>query len=324
MTDASSSAARELRFAAEEPSRTKERRHFGDVWARHWQLYVMLAPSAVLLLLFHIYPLWGIAIAFFDYNNYQGLSGSQFVGLHVFKQVFSQESTWLIIRKTVIIAIGKIVFGQVASLCFSLMLYEIMSRRFRRIVQTIATLPHFLSWIIIGGIMIQLLSSTGFLTQSLQSIGFGPVGFLSDASIFPWTMIISETWKEFGYGAVIYLAALMQINPEMYEAAAVDGAGRGARLWHVTLPGIAPIVVLLSCLSLGNVLNGGMEQILVLYNPVVYSTGDIIDTWVYRNGLLDAQYSLATAVGLFKAIVGFALIMLSYWLAGKYAKFRIW
>jgi putative aldouronate transport system permease protein len=203
------------------------------------------------------------------------------------------------------------------------MVYEVGVRLFRRAVQTITTFPHFLSWVIIGGIMTQMLSSTGAVNGLLAAARLRPVEFLGSTTVFPWTLILSETWKEFGFGAVIYLAALTAINPQLYEAAAVDGAGRGARLWHVTLPGITPTIVLLSCLSLGSVLNAGFEQVQVLLNPLVYSTGDIIDTFVYRHGLLEGAYSIGTAVGLVKAVVGFGLILLSYWLADRFANYRI-
>ncbi len=290
---------------------------------KHWQLYAMLIPSVILLLVFHFYPMWGISLAFMDYNKFRGVSGSEWVGLDIFKEVFSDSQTWRLVRNTLFMAIGQIVFGQLAALAFALMLYEIASRKFRRVVQTIATVPHFLSWVIAGGVLIQMLASTGYINDILASIGLGKVEFLSSTAIFPWTVIFADVWKGFGFASVIYLAALMNVNPELYEAAAVDQAGRGARLRHITLPSIAPIIILLACLSLGSVLNAGMEEILVLYNPLVYETGDIIDTWVYRAGILDSQYSLATAVGLFKALVGFILIMVSYWAAGKFANYRI-
>jgi putative aldouronate transport system permease protein len=157
----------------------------------------------------------------------------------------------------------------------------------------------------------------------VAALGGAPIRFLGSAQLFPWTLILSETWKEFGWDAVIYLAALTAIHPELYEAAAVDGAGRWARVRHVSIPGITPIVVLLSCLSLGGVLNAGFEQVLVLLNPIVYSTGDILDTYIYRVGLLGGELSLGAAVGLFKSAIGFGLILLSYWLAGKLANYRV-
>lgn len=233
------------------------------------------------------------------------------------------REAWPIFRNTLSIALGKIIMGQLASIAFALMVHEIGWRPFRRIVQTLTTLPDFLSWVIIGGIMVDLLATTGVVNALLQAIGLGPILFLGSRSVFPWTVILSDTWKGYGFGAVIYLAALTAISPELYEAAAVDGAGRGARLLHVTLPGITPVIVLMACLSLGSVLEAGFEQVLVLQNPIVYATGDIIDTYVYRAGILETKYSLATAVGLLKSAVGFILVLLSYWLADRLADYRV-
>ncbi len=291
---------------------------------QHWLLYVMLIPAMVLLILFSFYPLIGIVIAFQDFRPSRGLAGSEFVGLKNFVEIFTMREAWPLFRNTLVIAVGKIVIGTLASLTFALMVHEVASRIFKRVVQTMTTLPHFLSWVIIGGVMVQVLASAGPLNNIIVSIfGGPPIRFLGDPSIFQWTVILSDTWKGFGFGAVIYLAALTGINPELYEAAAVDGANRWARLRHITLPGISSIVILLACLNLGNVLNAGFEQILVLANPLVYSTGDIIDTWVYRRGLLQSEYSLSTALGLVRSVIGFVLILLSYYLAGRFANYRI-
>lgn len=291
---------------------------------QHWLLYVMLIPAMLLLILFSFYPLIGIVIAFQDFKPSRGLSGSEFVGLKNFVEIFTMREAWPLFRNTFVIAVGKIVIGTLVSLTFALMVHEVASRVFKRVVQTMTTLPHFLSWVIIGGVMVQVLASAGPLNNIIVSIfGGPPVRFLGDPSIFQWTIILSDTWKGFGFGAVIYLAALTGINPELYEAAAVDGANRWSRLRHITLPGISSIVILLACLNLGNVLNAGFEQLLVLSNPLVYSTGDIIDTWVYRRGLVQSEYSLSAALGLVKSVIGFVLILLSYYLAGKLANYRI-
>ena len=290
----------------------------------HWLLYVMLVPALLLLLLFSFYPLLGIVIAFLDYKPTRGFGGSEFVGLKNFVEIFTMREAWPLFRNTIVIAVGKMFFGTIASLLFALMVHEVVSKLFKRVVQTVTTLPHFLSWVIIGGVMVQVMASAGPINNIIVSIfGGKPLKFLGDPSVFTWTVIMSETWKEFGFGAVIYLAALTGINPELYEAAAVDGSGRWTRLRHITLPSIASIIVLLLCLNLGNVLNAGFEQLLILSNPIVYSTGDIIDTWVYRRGLVQSEYSLSTALGLVKSTVGFILILLSYYLAGKYANYRI-
>ena len=292
-------------------------------YKRHWQLYVMLIPALVLLALFSVYPLWGIGIAFVDYNPFKGVLGSEYVGLGNFRDLFSQPSSWILFRNTLMIAVGKIVVGQFAAVVFALLINEARIPIYKRVVQTMSTLPHFLSWVIIGGIMIVMLSSHGPINKTVIALGLKPVRFLGDVRIFPWTLILSHVWKGVGFGAVIYLAALAGINPELYEAAAVDGAGRGGQLFHITIPGISPTIILMSCLSLGSILNAGFEQILILLNPIVYATGDIIDTYVYRVGLMRESYSLGTALGLLKSFLGFFLILLSYWLADRFANYRI-
>ena len=311
------SAARPRAKAEAKPSLAK-------TLQQHWLLYVMLIPALLLLLLFSFYPLTGIVIAFQNFKPTRGLAGSDFVGLQNFIEIFTMREAWPLFRNTIVIAVGKMVFGTIVSLVFALMVHEVVSKVFKRVVQTVTTLPHFLSWVIIGGVMVQVLASAGPINNLVVSIlGGKAIKFLGDPAIFTWTVILSETWKEFGFGAVIYLAALTGINPELYEAAGVDGANRWARLRHITLPGISSIIILLLCLNLGNVLNAGFEQLLILSNPIVYSTGDIIDTWVYRRGLVESEYSLSTALGLIKSMVGFVLILLSYYLAGKFANYRI-
>jgi len=293
------------------------------VWRRHWMIYLMMLPAAVMLVVFHLYPLWGIGFAFVKYSPTKGLMASPFVGLEHFKRFLTGPNSLNILRNTLVIAVGKLAMGEIAGLVFALLINEIRSVAFRRVVQTTTTLPHFLSWVLIGGVVTEVLSSTGIVNKAVIALGFDAVRFLGSARLFPGTLILAETWKEFGWGAVIYLAALTAINPELYEAAAVDGAGRWARLWHISLPGIMPIIVLLSCLSLGGILNAGFEQVLVFLNPIVMPTGDILDTYIYRVGLLSGEISLGTAVGVFKSVIGFALVWLSYWMADKFANYRI-
>jgi len=303
------------------------RRSLRSVLKMHWMMYLMLLPAALMLALFHYYPMWGVLLAFKKYNPVVGFAESAWVGLDNFKVFFNSRYATQILRNTVTISVGKIIFGQLMAIVFALMLNEVRAKRFKKTVQTATTLPHFLSWVIVGGIMTQFLGSAGPINQLLTALGIDKVRFLGDPGIFPWTLILSDVWKGFGFGSVIYLAALAGINPELYEAAAVDGAGRFGRLWHVTLPGIMTTIVLMSALSLGGILNAGFEQVLVLYNNLVYKTGDILDTYVYRVGLVGSQgipdFSLGTAVGLFKSGIGFILIMISYWLADKLANYRV-
>jgi putative aldouronate transport system permease protein len=229
-----------------------------------------------------------------------------------------------VIWNTVLIAGLKAIAGVIVPVTVALMLNNVTSRAFKRMVQTIIYLPHFLSWIIIAGILVDILSpSEGIVNRALGLIGIRPIFFLGDDKIFPWTMVASDVWKSFGFGTIIYLAALTDIDPTLYEAAVVDGATRWQQTIYITLPGISGTIIMLSTLSLGNILNAGFDQIFNLYSPMVYRTGDIIDTLVYRTGIINNQYGVATAVGLLKSVVSLVLIGLAYKLAAKWADYRI-
>jgi putative aldouronate transport system permease protein len=246
------------------------------------------------------------------------------VGLDNFSFLLSLPDTKRVFWNTLVIATLKIIVGLIVPLVVSLLLNEVRKEAFKRSVQTLVYLPHFLSWVIIGGIMIDILSpSQGIVNKLLVFFGMEPVYFLGDSRWFRYVLVLSNEWKEFGFSTIIYLAALAGINPSLYEAAAMDGAGRLRQTWHITLPGMRAIIILLMTLSLGNVLNAGFEQVFVLYSPQVYDTGDIIDTMVYRTGLVQAQYSLASAIGLMKSAISLLLIAASYFLAYRFANYRI-
>lgn len=290
-------------------------------FAKHY--YLMLIPGFLWLFVFSIVPMFGIIISFQYFNPGKGIIGSDWAGLEHFKYMFLLKDTQEVFSNTLVIASMKIVANLIAPLLFALMLNELRLMILRRWIQTIVYLPHFLSWVILGGIVLDLFSYNGPVNQLAALFGFQPKLFFADAQLFPFLVVGSDVWKEFGFGTIIYLAALTGINPALYEAANIDGAGRWRSLWHITLPGIRTTAVLLTVLSLGNVLNAGFDQIFNLYNPLVYPTGDIIDTWVYRTGLLNLQYELATAVGLLKSVVGFLLISVSYYLAYRFVNYRI-
>jgi len=290
---------------------------------QNWPLYIMLIPAGILLLIFSYYPMYGVSIAFQDYQPVNGFFGSPFVGLKWFKYVFEMPDFKEILSNTLIMAIGKILIGTLFSIVFALLLNEIKNRRYKKTVQTIVYLPYFLSWVIIGGIFVDLLSADGLINQVINLLGHESIMFLGDNRYFRGTMILTDVWKSFGYGAIIYLAAMTGIDPQLYESARMDGANRFKQALHITLPGILPTIILLATLSIGNILNAGFDQILIMYNEVVYETGDIIDTFVYRVGLESAQFSLSTAVGLFKSVVSFIMIGISYTLAYKFADYRI-
>lgn len=291
---------------------------------KHYFHYaLMLTPGLVWLFFISIVPMFGIIMAFQDYNPGLGILKSEWVGLDVFKYMFTLGDSKSIIINTVIIALGKILGNLLIPLIFALMLNEVRLMGVKKSIQTIVYLPYFISWVILAGILQDILGYTGPINMIIQTFGGEPRMFLGKSEWFRQIVIASDVWKNFGYNAIIYLAALTGINPALYEAAAIDGAGRFKRMRHITLPGIAITVVLLMVLSMGSVLNAGFDQVFNLYNPLVYSTGDIIDTWVYRTGLLSLQFSLATAVGLLKSVVGFVFITVGYGIAYKYANYRI-
>lgn len=290
---------------------------------RAWPLYVMIAPGIIFVLLFRYYPMYGVVIAFQDFSPAKGFLRSPWIGWDNFEFLFSLPEFGRILRNTLVISISKIVADQLGAIILALLLNEARRILFRRAIQTMIYLPYFLSWIVLGGILLDILSAGGILNQALKAVGLEPQLWLGSNSWFRGSVIVSGFWKNVGFSTIVYLAALTAINPVLHEAAAIDGAGRFRRIWHITLPGIRPTIVLLAALSLGDVLQAGFEQILTMYSPAVYRTGDIIDTYVYRVGLISAQYSLAGAVGLFKSFIGFFLIVLSYWLADRFAGYRI-
>lgn len=289
----------------------------------NWVLYALLVPAIVLTFIFCYIPMYGLIIAFQDYQPTNGFFGSEFVGLKWFKMVFQMPDFGQIFFNTFYIAVLKIIFNQVAAISFALLLNEIRNTTYKRIIQTVTYLPYFLSWVIIGGVFITLLSMDGIVNSLLGNLGIDPIFFLGSNTWFRPTLVVTDVWKNFGWGSILYLSAITGINEELYESAMIDGANRWKQTLHVTLPGILPTIILLNCLNLGGILNAGFEQILVLYNPAVYETGDILDTFLYRTGLIDAQFSLSTAIGLMKSVLGFVLMLISYKMAEKFANYQI-
>lgn len=291
---------------------------------RELPLHLMILPAVLVVFIYSYIPMAGTVIAFQDFNPADGLFGSKWVGLDNFKYVMGIPGSLQILWNTMYIAFFKIIGMIVVPVTFALLLNEIGMRRVKNLIQSLVYLPNFLSWIILGGILIDILSpSEGIINNILGFLGLDPIFFLGDTFWFPVTIIVSDIWKGFGFGTIVYLAALTSIDPSLYESAIVDGAGRWKQTIYITLPGIMPIVVLMTVLSLGNILNAGFDQVFNLYSPMVYQTGDIIDTFVYRLGMEQAQFSAATAVGLFKSIVSFIFVSLSYILADKFAGYRV-
>jgi len=294
------------------------------MWKREWPLHLMLLPGLALVIIFSYIPMAGIMMAFQKYVPNKGLFGSPFIGLKNFRLLIDYPDIGRIFFNTVYIAVMKIVAGLIVPITIAIMLNELRKEWVKRTFQTLVYLPHFLSWVLLGGILVDVLSpSSGVVNQVLGLFGIKPIFFLGDNDWFPYVMVTSDVWKEFGFGTIVYLAALTSINPSLYEAAEIDGAGRFKQTLHVTLPGMLPIIILMFTLNIGNVLNAGFEQIFNLYSPPVYESADIIDTFVYRMGIQQAQFGFATAVGLLKSIVSFIFITISYFLAYRLANYRI-
>ncbi len=292
---------------------------------RYWFLYLLFVPVIVYYLVFRYYPIFlqGI-LAFKQYKLSSGIWGSPWVGFDNFTYVFARPDFYNVLENTIVISLLRIAFGFFPPIVLAILLFDLRSSWLRRVSQTILYIPHFFSWVIIYGIVFAMFSNTGMVNQLIMGIGGSEQNFLMAPEWFRPLIVGSGIWKEIGWGTIIYLAALTGIDPSIYEAAKVDGAGPLQRIRHITLPGIRPVVVFLFTLSLGSVLNAGVEQILLFYSPATYEIGDIIDTFVFRQGLNQLQYSMATAVGLFQSVIGLILILSANWLAKRYAGTGIW
>ncbi|MHA6534246.1 ABC transporter permease [Paenibacillus sp. BAC0078] len=285
--------------------------------------HLMLAPSIVFLIIFSFIPMFGIVMAFQNYIPAKGISGSAWVGLDNFKFMFQIPDSKQILINTVVIALWKIIAGTFVSIVFALLLNEIRVRFVKKFMQTVVYLPNFLSWAVLATVVMNIFSYEGPVNAFLGWFGIDPVLFMASNDWFRPMLVLTDVWKGFGYGSIIYLASLTAIDPGLYEASSIDGANRFKQLWYVTLPGLMPTILLVTTLNLPNVLNAGFDQIFNLYNPLVYATSDIIDTYVYRVGLVERQYSLGTAVGLLRSVVGIVLILSANKLAQKLTDYRI-
>lgn len=313
----------ELAEQRSQATSSARRSNWRSYLARSWSLYAMMTLPLIQVALFHYYPMYGVVIAFQDFNPGLGFTRSPWVGLENFRYVFTNPDFITVLWNSFIIAVGKLISLQVVAVSLAMLLNEVRVMLFKRTLQTVIYLPHFLSWIVLGGILVDLLSANGLVNRFLSNFGIEPVLFLGSNLWFRPVVILTNLWREVGWATIIYLAALTSVDPVLHEAAAIDGANRWQRIRHVNFPGIVSVIILIACLNLGSVLQAGFEQILTLYNPAVYSTGDILDTYVYRAGLISARYSLGGAVGLFQSAMGFILIVIAYWLADKFAGYRI-
>ncbi|MBQ4074004.1 MAG: sugar ABC transporter permease [Clostridia bacterium] len=295
----------------------------GNHIRRHWQKHLMMIPCLGILILFNYVPMVGIVMGFQNYSPSKGFFGSPWVGLDWFKFMFNMSNFSSVIWNTLFISILKIVSLQLASVIFALMLHEMKMPRTRSLVQGAAIFPNFLSWVVCAGIITDVVAQDGMLNQIIHAVSGTNISFLTNPSWFIVLLVITNVWKDAGYNAVIIMAALAGIDPNLYEAADIDGATRMQKMRYVTLPGISQIVAMLTILALGGVMSGGFDQIWNMYNATVRSSSEIIDTYVYRMGVNSGMYSLGTAVGLFKSAVGAVLLLLSHWAAKKYAGYQI-
>ena len=285
--------------------------------------HFMLLPGVIFTFIFAYLPMFGIIMAFQKFNPVKGFLNSKWVGLDNFKYLFNLPGFDTAMVNTLFIAISKLILGIAIPLGLALLLNEVRKRWFARTVQTAIFLPYFLSWVILGGIIKEVFGLTGLINSMIELFGMEPKMFLLDNKIFPWVIIGTDVWKGMGYNMILFLAAITGIDPAIYESASIDGAGRWEQCLYITLPAILPTIILVSTLALGGILNAGFDQVLMLYNPIVYESGDIIDTFVYRIGLIDRQYSVAAAIGVFKSVISSSLVGISYYLAYKFSNYRI-
>ena len=292
---------------------------------RDRQLVFMLIPVVIFFAVFSYYPLYGILIAFKDYSISKGILGSPWAGLRYFRQFFLSPYFGRLLRNTVLISVYSLLWGFPVPILFALLLNEFKDGKFKRLIQTVSYLPHFISLVVICGILIDIFSPQGGVVNALlYSLTGKRINFFGEPEWFRAMYVGSGVWQEFGWNSIIYLAAITGINPDLYEAARIDGAGRLRQIWHVTLPGIKPTILTLLILNLGNIMSVGYEKIILLYSPTTYETADVISTYVYRTGLLSQQYSYAGAVGLFNSVINIAILVLCNFVGKKLFGVGIW
>jgi putative aldouronate transport system permease protein len=287
-------------------------------------LYLLLLLPILYFFIFKYIPMYGVIIAFKDYNLFQGIFGSKWIGFSAFKEVFAMNDFFRVVRNTLILNFLDLIFGFPAPIILALILSEIKYMWFKKSAQTILYLPHFLSWVIIGGIAYQLLSQNGFINNSLKAMGLAPIPFLTEKWHWLFTYVGVGVWQNAGWGTIIYLAAIAGINRELYDAADVDGAGRLRKIWHITLPGIKPTIIILLILSLGRMVSIGFERPYVIGNPLVSDFSEVISTFVYRIGLQSGNFTQATAVGLFQSVVSLMFLLTTNYIAEKSGESGIW
>lgn len=269
----------------------------------YWMLYAMLAIPMAQYIIFRYCPLWGVQVAFKDYNLFKGLAGSKWAGFKYFKEAFATQQFWLALKNTVWLNVLDLIFGFPMPILLAIMLYEMRSVKLKRVYQTLMYLPHFLSWVIIGGIMTKLFGSRGMVNNIITTMGGSSINFMTNANWWVFMYVVTGVWQSAGWGTIIYLAAISGINTELYEAAEVDGCGRLKRIWHITIPGIMPTIITMLILQLGRMVGIGFERPYVMMNNNVRDVSEVISTFVYTRGILNQRYPLSTAVDLFGSVI---------------------
>ncbi|MCT4545164.1 MAG: ABC transporter permease subunit [Vallitalea sp.] len=295
------------------------------LYNKHRMLFFMLLPTLIYFIIFKYGPMYGILIAFKDFYPQKGILGSEWVGLKYFKELFSSIYFLPVLKNTLIISFAKLIIGFPAPIILCLLLNEVKNAKFKKVVQTVSYLPYFISWVVVAGIFIELLSpSRGPINYIIQAMGMKPVFFVASPKWFRSILVSSDIWKGVGWSSIIYLAAITNINTELYEAAEIDGAGRLRKIWNITLPCIAPIITIMLIFASGHLINDNFEQVYNFLNPNVMKVGDVISTYTYREGLERLNYSYASAVGAFKNVVSFSMVMLVNYISRKVNETSLW
>lgn len=297
----------------------------GYALKRHWQLYLLISPVLIYFLVFHYLPMYGVQIAFKDFIGTRGIWGSPWVGWKHFERFFESYFFWRLLKNTIGISLYELAVGFPLPILLALMINEVRSNGFKRLVQTVTYAPHFLSTVVLVGMVVIFLSpTTGIVNQAIQAFGGQPIYFMTEPDWFKSIYVFSGVWQQMGWSSIIYLAALTGIDPHLHEAARVDGASRMRRIWHINLPGIRPTIMILLILNIGSVMGVGFEKVFLMQNSLNMEASDVISTYVYRSGILDSQYSFASAVGLFNSVVNFILLILVNRVARRMNQTSLW
>lgn len=305
-------------------SREQKRFRRSQYWKGNWQLYACLVPGLLFLFVFKLLPFANITIAFKQFKPMKGLAGSPWVGLKHFQKLFSDPAIWQVIKNTLVINLLQLVFISPVAMFFAILINEISHKWFQRAVQTIIYIPHFFTWVVIYSVFFILFGSNGLINQIITRFGGKGILFFVDSNWFRFVLVASAMWNKVGWGTIVYLAELTKIDQDLYDAAIVDGAGKLKQIWHISLPSLLPTFVLMVTIRLGTIMTDGFGQILVFYNPSVYDVSDVISTYVYRVGLGQANFSYATAVGLFESIVGLMMVLGSNFLSKRLTGKSVW